>query len=258
VLLIARDRREVEMAFRILVADDHIDDRTDDIHELPAMLRAAGYEVIATADGEVAYDLVWEHHPDLVVLDIVFDNCSVDGIDILQAIRMNNPAIPVILITYHLTETDDVLRGFKAGADDYVTRPRDNREIVARVRANLPPEVVVIDDYMRVDLYSRRVELCPDGKWQEVHLTRLQFELLEVLILNAGQVALTTTIKERVWGKPVSDGLLAVYVHRLRKALEPDPGNPIYIETVREIGYRFNGRPIHASSASSECRGGCC
>jgi DNA-binding response OmpR family regulator len=237
------------MSFRILVADDEIDDESNEISRLPGMLRAAGYEVKTTTDGNRAYDLVWEYKPDLVVLDIVFENQTVDGVDICEAIRLNGSDIPIILITAFMTETEQVLRGFKAGADDYVTRPRDNREIMARIRANLPHEVIVVDDTLRVDFGAGRVWVKRDGKWQEVLLQRLQFELLEVLIINAGRVVYTTTLKDRVWGKPVSDDILAVYVHRLRKKLEPDPADPVYIETVRGIGYRFNGRPVRAGAA---------
>jgi DNA-binding response OmpR family regulator len=139
------------------------------------------------------------------------------------------------------------LRGFEAGADDYVTRPRDNREIIARIRANLPPEVVLSDNYLRIDFASRRVWINQDETWQEIPLQPLQFALLEVLVINAGQVVHTTTLKDRVWGKPVSDQVLAVYIHRLRKKLEPDPSQPIYIEAVRGLGYRFNGGLVRAS-----------
>ena len=236
------------MPFKILVVDDEIDSESDEISKIPDMLRAAGYEVRTTSDGNQAYDLVWEYNPDLVVLDIVFKDQSVDGIEICEAIRQNESEIPIILVTAIMKETEKVLRGFEAGADDYVTRPRDNREIMARIRANLPPEVIVVDDCIQVDFASRRVWVRRDGNWQEVHLQRLQFELLEVLIINAGRIVPTTTLKDRVWGKPVSDALLAVYIHRLRKKLEPDPDHPVYIEAIRGLGYRFNGRPVRASS----------
>jgi two-component system response regulator RegX3 len=240
------------MPFRILVVDDEIDNERDEISELPGMLRAAGYEVRTTSDGSQAYDLVWAYNPDLVVLDIVFKNQPVDGIEICEAIRRNGSEIPIILVTALMTETEQVLRGFEAGADDYVTRPRDNREILARIRANLPPEAIVVDDSIRIDFASHRVWVKRDGGWQEVGLQRLQFELLDVLIVNAGQIVLTTTLKDRVWGKTVSDQVLAVYVHRLRKKLEPDPGHPVYLETIRGLGYRFNGRPTRASSVLPE------
>jgi DNA-binding response OmpR family regulator len=235
------------MAFRILVADDRIDDESAEISSLPGMLRAAGYEVRTCSDGNHAYDLVWEYNPDLIVLDIVFKGQPVDGIEICESLRLNGCDVPIILITAVKTETEDVLRGFKAGADDYVTRPRDNREIMARIRANLPPEVIVVDNYILVDLSSRRVWVCRNGRWQEEHLQPLLFELLSVLITNAGLIVPPTTLKDRVWGKPVSDDALAVYIRRLREKLEPDPNHPVYIETIKGLGYRFNGRPIRAS-----------
>jgi DNA-binding response OmpR family regulator len=237
----------LQMPFKILVVDDEIYNESDEISKLPSMLRAAGYDVKTTPDGDQAYDLVWEYNPDLIVLDIVFENQSVDGIEICESIRLNGSEVPIILVTAIMKETARVLRGFEAGADDYVTRPRDNREIMARIRANLPPEVIVVDDCILVDFPSRRAWVCRDGNWQEIHLQRLQFELLEVLMLNAGQIVPPTTLKDRVWGKSVSDEALAVYIHRLRNKLEPDPGHLVYIENIRGLGYRFNGRPIRAS-----------
>lgn len=235
------------MPFKILIVDDEIDNERDEISKLPDMLRAAGYEVRTNSDGNQAYDLVWEYHPDLLVLDIVFENQAVDGIEICEAIRQNGSDIPIILVTAFMTETEQIVRGLEVGADDYVTRPRDNREIMARIRANLPPEVIVVDDYILVDSSSGKVWVCRDRSWPEIHLQRLQFELLEVLIINAGRIVPTTTLKDRVWGKSVSDEVLAVYIHRLRKKLEPDPDHPVYLETVRGLGYRFNGRPTRAS-----------
>jgi DNA-binding response OmpR family regulator len=240
------------MPFKILVADDEIDNEGDEISKLPDMLRAAGYDVRTTPDSSRAYDLVWEYNPDIVVLDIKFVNQPVDGVEICEAIRLDSRDVPIILITAHMTETEWVLRGFEAGADDYVRRPCDNREIMARIRANLPPEVVVVDDCLLIDDSSRRVWICQDGRWQEVHLQPLQYELLALLILNAGQTVLTTTLKDRVWGKPVSDSVLAVYVRRLREQLEPEPSSPIYIQTIKGFGYRLNGRPMRASLALLE------
>ncbi|NIV33266.1 MAG: DNA-binding response regulator, partial [Anaerolineae bacterium] len=112
---------------------------------------------------------------------------------------MNGSDVPIILVTAYLTETEAVLRGFEAGADDYVTRPRDNREIMARIRANLPPEVIVIDDCILHDSAGRTIWVCRDQVWQEVRLQSLQFMLLDLLILNAGQIVPTTMLKDRVW-----------------------------------------------------------
>jgi DNA-binding response OmpR family regulator len=237
------------MPVRILVADDNIHNKGEEISTLPDMLRAAGYDVRTTPDASQAYDLVWEYHPDIIVLDIEFPGQPVDGVEICEAIRLNGNNVPIILITAVLTETEEVLRGFEAGADDYVRRPCDNREIMARIRRNLPPEAGVVDDCILFDGHNRRVWVCRNGGWQEVDLQPLQYDLLELLILNAGQTVLTTTLKERVWGRPVSDSVLAVYIRRLREKLEPDPSAPVYIETIKGYGYRFNGQPTRASLA---------
>jgi two-component system alkaline phosphatase synthesis response regulator PhoP len=215
------------------------------------MLHDVGYEVIATPDGERVYDLVLKSKPDLVVLDIQFKNQPVDGFDICKAIRSNDPYIPIILITSYNTSLDDILRGFEAGANDYVTRPRDNREIIARIRANLPPEVLMIDNYLCVDLAGFQVFVSRAEKWLEVHLPPLEFELLKVLIIHAGLVVLTTSLKNKVWeDKIVSDDVLAVYIRRLREKLEPDSAHPMYIETIKGLGYQFNGKPVHISRRS--------
>jgi len=241
------------MPFKILVADDNINDKNDEISRLPEMLQAAGYEVATTADGVEVYDLVLECKPDLVLLDIQFKNQPVNGFEICEAIRSNDPDIPIIFITVPMTDIEDILRGFNVGANDYVIRPRDNREIIARIRANLPPGALVVDDYLYVDLEGSQVCIKREGKWKKVNLQRLEFELLKVLIMNAGLVVLTTTLKNILWGdKLVSDGVLTVLVHRLRGKIEPDRANPQYIETIKGFGYRFNGKPVHTSRRPCE------
>jgi two-component system, OmpR family, alkaline phosphatase synthesis response regulator PhoP len=236
------------MPFKIFVADDEIYDKHNEISGLPEMLRAVGYEVVTTPDGVGVYDLVLESKPDLVVLDICFKNQPVDGFEICEAIRNNDPEIPIVIITGARTEAEDALCGFEAGANDYVTRPRDNREIVARIRVNLPPEVLIVDDYLCVDLAGFQVFIKRAERWQKVHLPPLEFELLKVLIVNAGLVVLTTILKNKIWGdKLVSDDALAVYIRRLREKIEPDPAHPVYIEAIKGFGYRFTGKPVHTS-----------
>ena len=231
------------MPFRILVADDKIEDPRDPISELPALLEKAGYEVLPTASAEAVYDLAWEWHPDLIVLDIRFDGQPIDGVDICRALHDAGSQVPIILITAVLNETEDVLRGFEAGAADYVRRPCDNREILARLQANLPPAVVEIDGRLRIDYGGRRLWVLRAGEWRLEHLQPLQFDLLHALAMNAGLIVPSTTLKDRVWGKDVSDGVLAVYIRHLRQAIEPDPDAPVYVETVRGLGYRFSGHP---------------
>jgi two-component system response regulator RegX3 len=188
------------------------------------------------------------------VLDIEFKRQPVNGFEICQAIRSNDPDIPIILITMPWTDREYVLRGLNAGANDYVRRPQaDNCEIIARIRANLPPGALVVDDYLYVDLEGSQVCIKQGENWQKVDLQSLLFELLKVLIMNAGLVVLTTRLKDILWGdKPVSDAALAVCIHRLREKIEPDPVHPKYIENVKGLGYRFNGKPVHTSRRPCE------
>jgi DNA-binding response OmpR family regulator len=245
------------MPFKILVIDDNIHDKTDTLSGLPALLEREGYEVAATADGEAAYDLVFEYKPDLIVLDIHFNRQDIDGIEICRAIRSEDDRTPIILITAVFTETEDVLAGFKAGANDYVIKPCDNREIQARIRANLPPGIVEIDGRIRIHFDALRVCVKRDDEWQEAYLQPLLFRLLQVLVLNAGQIMESTRLKDRVWEKDISDDALAVFIRRLREKLEPDPHRPAYIETIRGVGYRFNGRPARAGHRTPQRRNPC-
>ncbi len=241
------------MPFKILVIDDHIHDKGDTISALPVLLHADGYDVSTTADGETAYDLVFEYKPDLIVLDVCFNRQNINGIEICQAVRANDCRAPIILVTGVFTETEDLLAGFTAGADDYVRRPCDNREILARIRANLPPGVLEVDGHIRIDFDDGRVCVKRDQEWQEVYLQPLLFRLLKVLVLNAGRIMESTRLKDRVWEKDdLSDDALAVFIRRLREKLEPDPQHPAYIETIRGVGYRFNGRPARASQGPSQ------
>jgi DNA-binding response OmpR family regulator len=246
------------MPFRILVVDDNIRDKTDTISALPTLLEGVGYEVATTADGESAYDLVFEYKPDLVVLDIHFARRAIDGIEICRAIRTAGYQAPIILITAVFTETEDVVAGFEAGADDYVRKPCDNLEVLARIRANLPPGIEEIDDRIRVDFENQRVCIRRGEEWQDTSLPPLLFRLLQVLALNAGRIMESTRLKDRVWDRDdISDDALAVCIRRLREKLEPDPGHPTHIETVRGVGYRFNGRPAPARRATQPRRKTC-
>jgi len=241
------------LPFKILIIDDHIDDNYDEISKLPGILRTAGYEVEKTAVGVRSYDLVLEYKPDLIVLDIYFKNQPVNGFEICKTIRENEDIkIPIILISATMKETEDTLRGFEAGADDFVILPQDNREIVRHIRANLPPEVTDYNDNLRIDKVTRRVCVKRDGTWKTVYLTPLEFELLDVLTMNAGQVVLTTTLKARMGGKPVSDDILAVYIHRLQEKIKPEPAHSGYIEKIQGIGYRFTGKPTLSNGACPE------
>ena len=227
--------------------DDEIDDRSTTISRLPVFLESQGYHVVATADGENAYDLVFEYKPDLIVLDINFGSQNINGTEICESIRYNGCQVPIILITKYYTQTDDVLKGFNARADDYVRLPCDNLEILARIRANLPPGIEEYDDYLRIDRESQRVCVKRNGEWQEVTLRPLQFRLLRELADNAGRPIEYYKLADRVWGKEdMDEGAMFKCLCELRARVEPDPHHPIYLETIRGVGYRFNGRSTRA------------
>jgi DNA-binding response OmpR family regulator len=246
------------MPFKILVIDDQIYDKHDTISALPALLESAGYDVATTANATSAYDLVFEYKPDLIVLDISFTGQDIGGIDICRALRADDYWVPIILITGVFTETEDVLKGFKAGADDYVKRPCDNREILARIQASLPPGIVEVDNRLRIDFDNRQVCVRQDQEWREVYLQPLLFKLLQALVLNAGRIMESTRLKDRVWEKEdLSDDALAVFIRRLREKLELDPQHPTYIENIRGVGYRFNGRPARAGQGTPQRRKAC-
>jgi two-component system response regulator MprA len=226
----------MNMSGRILIADD---DRA--IREaLSRALTLEGYDVVQAPDGAAALTLIESSHPDVAVLDIMMPN--VDGLTVCRVLRAEKNRIPVLMLTAR-TETADRVAGLDAGADDYLPKPFDLDELLARLRALLRrarpddevtgAEPVQIAD-LRLDPTSRRV-------WRgqrEVELSKTEFDLLELLVRNQGIVLEHSTIYDRIWGYdfgPDSKNL-AVYISYLRRKLE-GPGDSKLIHTVRGVGY---------------------
>jgi two-component system response regulator MtrA len=239
----------VTMSFRILVVDDKVNVRNDPISEAAVYLESVGYEVIKADNIDDAYHLLWECHPDLVLLDIHFPGKDGQraGVKLCQAIRDNELTIPILLVSGVFKETEDILLGFDAGADNYITLPLDARVILAHVRANLPAAVLSVDDQILVALNERLAWRCADNQWRELKLQPLQFVLLEYLLINANQTLTRSMLKDRVFNKSVSDQALTVYVSKLNKKLGLNPSGNKYIRAVPDIGYRFDGEPINSS-----------
>lgn len=211
-------------------------------------LAREGFDVTVARDGNEALGLFDQVHPDLVLLDIMLPKLS--GIDVCRAIRSRS-SVPIIIVTAKSTEIDTVV-GLEVGADDYVTKPYRLRELVARMRAVLrrspghapadeagspdDTDIIAAGD-VRVDVDRHRVFV----RGQEVHLRRKEFDLLSLLIENAGRVLTRDTLIDRVWGTDyVGDTkTLDVHIKRLRSHIEPDPSAPTLITTVRGVGYRF-------------------
>ena len=205
-----------------------------------------GFDVTVATNGNDALTLFEETKPDLVLLDIMLPKLS--GIDVCRAIRARS-SVPIIMVTAKSTEIDTVV-GLEVGADDYVTKPYRLRELVARMRAVLRrapggepagaadagDDVVAVGDVV-VDVDRHRVFV----RGAEVHLRRKEFDLLALLIENAGRVLTRDTLIDRVWGTDyVGDTkTLDVHIKRLRGHVELDPSRPSLITTVRGVGYRF-------------------
>jgi len=204
-------------------------------------LKLEGYEVEVVRDGETASRRAQEGSFDLIILDVMLPRK--DGFEVCRELRRAGLRTPVILLTAKTQESDKVL-GLELGADDYVTKPFSPRELRARVKALLRraagelPEIYHFGD---VDLDFTRAEVRRGGK--PVEITPLEFKLLAALIRHRGRVLSRDKLLDEVWGRGVfvTDRVIDTHVTNLRKKIEPEPGEPRYLISVRGIGYRFDG-----------------
>jgi len=221
-----------------------VEDEEAFIDALSVGLRREGFAVEIARDGAEALDRFDDVQPDLVLLDVMLP--TVSGLDVCREMRHRSD-VPIIMVTAKTAEIDTVV-GLEVGADDYVTKPYRLRELVARMRAVLrrhprSGETMVEDhDVLRVD----GIELDPDShevrvRGDLVSLPLKEFELLALLMENAGRVLPRATLIDRVWGSDyVGDTkTLDVHVKRLRSKIEDDPSRPARIVTIRGLGYKF-------------------
>ena len=224
------------MARSILVVDD---ERT--LREtLAEGLEEEGYAVFQAADGREAVEAFRRHHPDLILLDLMLPELS--GTEVCRIIRAES-GVPILMLTAKSAEIDKVV-GLELGADDYVTKPFSFRELLARVRALLrrseaqaqaaEPETIALGA-VKVDLAGRR--LLRDG--ETLPVKPKAFDLLVFLLRNAGHVFTRDQLLEHVWGYDYAGETrtVDVHVHWLRAQIESDPADPVYLETVRGVGY---------------------
>jgi DNA-binding response OmpR family regulator len=221
---------------RILVVED--DERIR--LSMRLALEDEGYTVDDVASGEEAVAHFAIEPPELVLIDLMLP--GMDGFETCRALRKQS-TVPVIMVTAR-SDTHDVVAGLEAGADDYVTKPFVAKELAARIRALLRRSRPTETDASVLTFGD--VELEPDAGvvrrgGEEVHCTRTEFRLLCELAFNAGKVLSREQLLERVWGYDYfGDGrLVDVHVRRLRIKVEPDPGNPQFILTVRGMGYKL-------------------
>ena len=224
------------MSEKILV----VEDEPRVVRLVSEVLEAVGYQVIAATSGGPAIDMVALEQPDLVLLDILLPH-DLDGYEVCRRIREFSP-VPIIMLTAKAQETD-MLSGFDAGADDYLTKPFSARELLARVRAVLrrvrrPEELVTATltcGELEMNFARHTVKMRGEG----VSLTRTEYALLRELALNANRVMLHPDLLTAVWGAEYRDDVdyLRAYIRYLRRKLEADPSNPRYILTSPGIGY---------------------
>lgn len=232
------------MTQRILVVDD---DRSI-VKVLAGYLEQSGYQVISAYDGETALHALRRERPDLVLLDLMMPNR--DGWEVTQIIRADRvlASTPIIMITARIDDTDKIV-GLELGADDYIPKPFNPREVVARVKSLLrrvrldqsPASTphVLVHGGLKLDLDQRAltIDLNP------VELTRTEFNLLEAFLTNPGFTLTRDDLLEKSMGYAY-EGLgraLDTHIRNLRRKIEPDPDNPTYIQTVYGVGYRLTG-----------------
>ncbi len=222
---------------RILVVDDDTSIR----ESLARALRLEGYEVTTAPDGAKGLEAVKSERPDAIVLDLMMP--SIDGLTMCRVLRSEKNRVPILMLTAR-TETSDRVAGLDAGADDYLPKPFALEELLARLRALLRRSNFADDegadtdvlqlDTLRIDSAARRV-------WRsdiEIELSKTEFELLELLVRNAGIVLEHSTIYDRIWGYdfgPDSKNL-AVYIGYIRRKIDLEGENRL-VHTVRGIGY---------------------
>ena len=228
------------MAEKILVIDD--EDTT--VQLISILLERRGFEVIKAYSADDGLRKAYRHQPDLVLLDIMMPD--MDGWEVCKRLREMSD-VPIIFLTAR-GDVKDMVRGLEMGADDYMPKPYDNDELVARIRAHLrrapkpsmAEELAFNGGEFKINFMNREVKVRNELK----HLTPKEFNLLGVLVRNAGRVVPRNELVTEAWGEEYGDAIdsLKLYIHYLRQKLERDAEHPDYILTSRGVGYRFANR----------------
>lgn len=226
---------------KILVVDD--EKPITDIEKFN--LEKEGYEVVVAYDGEEALQKVEEENPNLIILDLMLP--KVDGLEVAREVRKTHD-MPIIMVTAKDSELDKVL-GLELGADDYVTKPFSNRELVARVKANLRRQTANNDNGQVAESENKDIQIGdlvihPDAytvtkRGEHIELTHREFELLHYLAQHIGQVMTREHLLQTVWGYDYFGDVrtVDVTVRRLREKVEDNPSHPIWLVTRRGVGY---------------------
>ncbi|MGG7176710.1 response regulator transcription factor [Clostridium paraputrificum] len=228
------------MGYRVLICDDE----KEILEILDLYLGKEGYEIVKASDGLDALDKIKENKDlDLAILDIMMP--YVDGYKLVKEIRKLH-SIPIMMLSAKNQDSDKIL-GLDLGADDYITKPFNPLEVVARVNAQIrrvyklsakedKSESIIIGE-VELDTYNVRVIV----RGEEIELTSIEYGILKYLMENSGRILTKNQIFEAVWNEEFlsGDNTIMVHISRLRDKIEEDSRNPIYLKTVRGLGYKF-------------------
>jgi two-component system KDP operon response regulator KdpE len=220
-----------------------VEDQARVVHLIKQVLQAVGYRVLSASNGNDAIDMVAVEQPDLVILDILLPH-GPDGYQVCAHIREFSD-VPVIMLTAKAQDSE-ILHGFDVGADDYLTKPFNAKELVARIRAVLrrshpsgdTEQAILTCGEIEIDSARRLVKVAGTT----IHLSRTEYALLYQLAQHANCVMLHQELLHAVWGPEYSNDVdyLRAYIRYLRRKLEPDPSSPRYILTSQGVGYMLN------------------
>lgn len=209
------------------------------VRALTDALEASGYDVMSASDGETGLELALDKAPHLILLDIMLPR--INGFEICRAVRARGRDMPILMLTAKGQE-EDIILGLNLGADDYISKPFRVRELLARINAFLRRSHArgdAICRFGRFELHRGAHKLFKDGR--EVELTAKEFRLLEYFATRPGRALTRDDILNQVWGHSVvvTPRSIDRCVATLRAKIEPGPGEPVYIQTIRDVGYRF-------------------
>ena len=225
-----------------------IEDEQNIVDILSFNLGREGYDTLEALDGPTGLQLALEQNPDLILLDLMLP--GMDGFEVCRRIREAGSSVPIVMLTAR-EEEDDKVRGLELGADDYITKPFKNRELIARVKANIrrvdmtpapaaPAASAASAGAGRVTVDEERATIYKDGR--PMDLTQREYDLIRYLAARPGKVFSREALMEHVWNYEGYVGdvrAVDVAVRRLREKLEDDPANPQFIKTKRGMGYYF-------------------
>jgi DNA-binding response OmpR family regulator len=219
-----------------------VDDLPESIREFAEILGDEGYEVIIAENELEARYYLDERRPDLIILDIGFGYEERKGLDILKVIRKNDKTISIMMLTGLDDDRLDPL-SYDLDADQFASKSMSTPALLARVKRFLrrdKSEIEMIDDQIEINRGSRSVKKNSDDGWHEVHLQPKEFDVLEYLVTNAGRVIPREVLYERFFSDAKDPAnALNRCIRELRRKLEPDPGRPQYVSTIRGVGYCF-------------------